>query len=342
MKRSASLSLLGLSLLAGILVAHAPAALAAPAATAAPGTGQALEISPPVLILKGNPGETIKAQISLRDISSGNLLVSGQVNDFLAAGEDGTPKIILKDEGPNPYSIQNWVTPAPDFLLVPRQIKVMPVTIVIPTNASPGGHYGVMRFTATPPELHGTGVSLAASLGSLMLITVNGQVKEGLAVQELSINKDGKSGTLFESTPINFVERLKNTGNTHEQPVGQVSITNMFGKKVAAVNVNLPPRNILPQSIRKFSEPLDSTVIGSKKLFGRYTANLNVIYGAKKQVLTASLVFWVIPYRLIISVVVLLVAGFFGLRFLMKNYNQRIISKAQNTAQPKQPKSKSK
>ena len=294
-------------------------------------SGQALEIAPPVITLTANPGQTIKTEIRLRDISSGSLLVKGQINDFIAAGEDGTPKILLDSVGNNPYSIMGWVNPLSDLLMIPKQIKTLSVTINVPADASPGGHYGVVRFTATPPELHGQGVSLSASLGSLVLINVNGDIKEKLSVEEFSVNHGGKTGTLFESAPVQFVERLKNTGNTHEQPVGQVTVADMFGKKVAAVNINLPPRNILPQSIRKFDQPLDSTVLGNKILFGRYTAKLSVTYGADKQVVTSSFVFWVVPYTLIGVTIVLLVAGFFILRFFIRRYNRHIISKSQGS-----------
>lgn len=298
-------------------------------------TGQALEIAPPVLTLSANPGQTIHAQLSLRDVSSGSLFVTGQVNDFLAAGEDGTPKIILDNETNNPYSLKDWIAPLQSLTLVSREIKTLPVTINIPANAAPGGHYGVIRFTATAPELHDTGVSLSASLGSLVLVTVNGKIKESLAVQEFSANKNGKTGTLFESAPLNFVARIKNNGNVHEQPVGQVIITDMFGKKLAAVNVNVPPHNILPASIRKFSQPLDGTVIGNKKLFGHYTAKLKLTYGTNKQTLTASLGFWVIPYRLIAFIILLLVGGFFLIRTAIKRYNRLIITKAQGTKKKK-------
>jgi hypothetical protein len=187
----------------------------------------------------------------------------------------------------------------------------------------------VIRFTATPPELRGTGVSLSASLGALMLITVTGNTQESLTVHEFAISHGKKTGTVFESTPLQFLERIKNTGNVHEQPTGQVTITNMFGKKVAAVNVNLPPRNILPGSIRKFTQPLDNSVLGSKKLFGRYKADLRLTYGSNKQVLTASTEFWVVPYRLIAIVIILLVGGFFAARVFIRRYNRRIISRAQ-------------
>jgi hypothetical protein len=40
-------------------------------------SGQALEIGPPVINISGDPGQTIKATISIRDIASTNLLVKG-------------------------------------------------------------------------------------------------------------------------------------------------------------------------------------------------------------------------------------------------------------------------
>lgn len=292
-------------------------------------SGQALEIAPPVVNLTLNPGQSVTTQINLRGVSSERLLVTGEVNDFEAAGEDGTPKILLEEAEPSPYSIRDWVSPLPQLVLEPRQIRDMPVTIRVPHDAAPGGYFGVIRFSAVPPELEGTGVSLSASLGSLVLIRVNGEAKESMEIAEFSANKDGKSGSLFESTPIQFIERIKNTGNVHEQPAGQVTITDMFGKKVATLNVNLPPRNVLPNSTRKFDQMLDSSVLGNKKLFGRYKAELKIVYGANKETITTATSFWVIPYRLIGGAIVGLIITFFALKFMIRRYNQNIINKAQ-------------
>lgn len=312
--------------LLAVLSLHTPTA----SAQAPTEGGQALEIAPPVITLSADPGQTLTAQISLRDISSGPLIVSGQVNDFVAAGEDGTPKILIDEEQAtdNPYSLRNWINPLPRLLLQPQEIKNLPVTINVPADAAPGGYYGVVRFTATPPDLEGTGVSLSASLGSLILVTVKGDAKVGMEIEEFAIMKNDKIGSVFQSTPITFMQRLKNTGNIHLQPAGQVTVTDMFGKKIAAVNINLPPGNVLPQSIRKFTQPLDSSVIGNKKLFGRYTADLKVVYGANGQETTSSVTFWVIPYTLIGGIILALIIGFFGLRTAIKRYNNHIISKA--------------
>ena len=112
-----------------------------PLAVHAQSGGQALEIGPPILNLSANPGQTIKANLSLRDISSGSLIVTNQINDFVAGGEDGTPKILLDTTTPSAYSIREWITPIPQMLLKTREIRIVPVTISVPKNASPGGYY---------------------------------------------------------------------------------------------------------------------------------------------------------------------------------------------------------
>jgi hypothetical protein len=310
-----------------------PKAAAAPAATTPPNNnnvGQALEIAPPVINLSANPGQTVTTQIFLRNVSSGNLVVTGQANDFVAAGEDGTPKVILDDQAAanNPYSLKNWVNPPASLQLVPREIKTMTITINVPANASPGGHYGIIRFTATAPSLNGTGVAISASLGSLVLMTVNGNVKEQLSVKQFSVSHNGRTTKLFESGPLDFATRLTNTGNVHEQPVGQIIIKDMFGKRLASVNVNLPPKNVLPQSTRKFDSPLDKSVIGNKRLFGHYTATLTVTYGKNKQTVTSTLSFWVIPVRTVAIIIAVLIGGFFAVRYGLRRYNRYIIGKS--------------
>jgi len=295
--------------------------------------GQALEIAPPVIILTADPGQTITTDISIRNISGGELIVTGQLNDFVAAGEDGTPKILMDETDAdirnNPYSIINWISPMPQLDLISRQIATLPVTINVPKDAAPGGHYGVVRFTGVPPELKGTGVSLSASLGSLILVRVNGDVEENLSISEFSASQNGIKKSLFETAPLKFSERIKNTGNLHEQPSGLVTVTDMFGNKLATLGVNAtaPQGNVLPGSTRLFTQDLDSKVIGNKILFGLYTATLKLTY-ANNQIITQTITFWVIPYTLIGFIIILIIGGFIGLRYAVKRYNQHIRNQA--------------
>ena len=293
--------------------------------------GQALEIAPPVLNLKADPGDVITTKIILRDVSTSPLVVRNQINDFVAGGEDGTPKLLLEDTGEtSPYSLKNWIQPLPEFTLQPRQINELPVKISVPSNAAPGGYYAVVCFTAAPPGLDGTGVSLSASLGTLVLLRVNGDAKEQMSVEQFSASKNGKDNWLFESQPIEFIARLKNEGSTHEQPTGSIVVSDMFGNKIAGVNVNLTQNNVLPGSIRKFTQTLDKGALGDRFLFGRYTADMKVSYGSRGQSMTASTSFWVIPYRLIGFAIILLIIGYIMLRIAMARYNERVIARSRS------------
>lgn len=319
----------GLVLFSGLNIFPAALVPAAYAQTNNTGNnGQALEIAPPVINLTADPGQSLKVQILLRNVSSGTLIVTGQANDFVAAGESGTPKVLLNGET-SPYSLKDWVVPPATLQLAPKEIKTMNITINVPSNGSPGGHYGIIRFTATAPSLSGTGVAISASLGSLILLSVSGPVNENLTVKEFSASHDGRTASLFESTPLVFTTRLTNNGNVHEQPVGTIVIKDMFGKKFASVNVNLPPKNILPQSTRKFESPLDSSVIGNKKMFGHYTANLTVKYGKNgDKTVSSSLGFWVIPIKTVVIGIAVLIGAFFAIRYLLRRYNRYIINRS--------------
>lgn len=322
--------------LAAVLVTVFAAIVPASYASAqAAGSGQALEIGPPVISISGNPGESVQTAISLRDVSSSDLYVTGQVNDFEANGEDGTPKVITDESITTPYSFKNWIRTINPLTLKPKQVTTLRITIDIPKNASPGGYYGIVRFTGVPPELKGSGVSLNASLGSLIFLKVNGQAKEELSLEEFSANTGGKSSWILEGAPITFVQRVKNTGNTFEQPTGLVTVKDMFGKTVATLPINEAQRLILSDSTRRFEQKLDTSVIGDKFLFGKYTAELTMSYGASSTELKDTITIWVIPYKLIGLIVILLIVAFFVFRLLIRRYNQAIVGRATGSSRAK-------
>lgn len=295
-------------------------------------TGQALEIAPPVVNLTADPGETKNVNINLRDISANALVVTGDVNDFSANGEDGIPKITLDENETSPYSIKTWIAPLSQLTLEPRQVKALPVSIKVPADAAPGGYYGVIRFTATAPGVTGNGVSLSASLGALIFIRVNGNAKEAVSIEEFfTTAQDGKRSGLFESQPVTFAARIKNSGSVHEQPTGQIVVKDMFGNDVASVNMNLERRNILPGSIRKFEANMDKGNVGNRFLFGYYTAKIVLTYGSNNQTVTSNVGFWVVPWRLVLSLLVAVVILVIVIRVLVKRYTDRVVGRSRGS-----------
>jgi len=313
-------TLISLSLLLG---------LASPAfAVASRGTGQALEIAPPVLSLSADPGATIKTKLMLRDVSSVKLVVTNEINDFVANGEDGTPKILLKKDQTSPYSLKSWIQPIPQITLDSKQVVNLPLEIAVPASASPGSYYAVVRFTGNSASPQGQAVSLSASLGALVFLRVNGNAKESLSIADFYTSEGDKKKGMFESTPVGFSARIKNDGNVHEQPVGQIAINDMFGHQVANVSMNLEKSIVLPGSVRKYTAVLDKTVIGDRMLFGYYTAKLHTVYGSKNQSFEKTISFWVIPLKLILLVTAVVVAAIIGLRVWVLRFKKRIISQA--------------
>lgn len=320
-------------LVAILIIAFAlvsPSSLVAAQASPSAGSGQALEIGPPVVSISGDPGQTLQTTISLRDVSPSDLYVTNQVNDFEANGEDGTPKVIL-DGTTSPFSIKTWLRTIAPLTLKARQIKSVKVTIDIPKDASPGGYYGIIRFTGTPPDLSGTGVSLNASLGSLIFVKVNGDAKEALSIEDFSTSAGGKTSSIHQSLPLTVSERIKNTGNTFEQPTGLVTVKDMFNKTIATLPVNADQRLILSASTRKFDQTLDSSVVGNKLLFGKYTASFEMDYGTSATKLTKTITFWIIPYTLIAIIIAALIIAFFVFRYLIGRYNRIIVGRATGT-----------
>ena len=314
---------------AAIAVVLGLSLFAAGTSNAQTGSGQALEISPPLLTLTSDPGKTVKTTILIRNVSKTDLVVTGEANDFVASGEDGTPKVLLDPNETSPYSMKDWISTPTKLTLVPKEIKSMNITINVPADASPGGHYGVIRFTGTPPNLEGQGVSLSASLGSLIFMRVNGDITENMSVEQFSISKDGKKGSFFESPPLKFEQVIKNSGNIHERPGGAVTITNMFNKPVTTFSYNPDSRYILPGSSRHFEQTVDKKELGGKRLFGKYTAKLTVTYGEKNdKTTTSTITFWVIPWKIILIVIAALIAGFFLIRFAIKRYNRSVINRS--------------
>jgi hypothetical protein len=312
----------GILALLGALFITAPFASAA-TPTANGSAGQGLEISPPVIELNADPGQTVTTTIRVRNVTKGDLIAKGKADDFGAGtGEDGQPKLLLDETGATRYSLKYWVSGVPDLLLAPQELKTSTITIKVPANAEPGGHFGVVRFTAVPPNLQGTGVALSASVGTLILLKVSGTITEKISLAEFSTQQKGKTKSFFEYGPIDFLLRIRNEGSVHEKIAGKIDVTGTFGGKVGSLAINVKGGNVLPDSIRRFQETLDK-----KQLFGRYTAKLSLTYGSGKT-LSASQTFWVIPWKLILLSLIGLIALVFVLRIAIKRYNEHIIAQA--------------
>jgi hypothetical protein len=300
------------------------------AASAAGGNG--LRVSPVRTDLVLNPGQSHTQNITVTNVTSQAATLQAVINDFVGnPDESGNPALLLN---PNQYasnrSLKRYIAPVKDFTLNPGQSKTVPIVINIPRNAAGGGYFGAVRFGPAGSNLgQDQTVSLAGSVGSLILVKVPGDIKEQLSIASFDVRRDDSPSSLFMDTKdLSATVRFKNDGNVQEAPFGKILLKNRSGKVIGTYEINNtnPPGNVLPDSIRKFTVPLKK--VGS---FGQYKLEGNFGYGTNGQLLSASTTFYVIPKSLIyifILIVALLAFLVFGLPRIVRSYNRRIIRKA--------------
>jgi hypothetical protein len=294
-----------------------------------------LQISPALVELNGEPGKSYVLKEKVTNVTNSDLNYTTTVDDFGAKDESGAAKLLPRGDVPVSASMIGWVAAPASFTLVGKEVRTLSITVTIPQNAEPGGHYGVLSFQGTKPKTSQNSVAIQASTGLLMLVRVAGTVDEDLQLTTLSSEKDGKQSSIFENTPITFVTRLQNKGNIHVKPSGTITITDMFGRLVDTLKVNNDLSNVLPNSIRRFESTLTKDW-----MFGRYSAELTIGYGTKGQVVQGQIMFWVIPWKIVATILLVLVTLIFIVWRMIKVYNRHIINKYKQTneKQTKKPK----
>lgn len=287
-----------------VLVTLFGAGLAAVLAQDASQPGNGFRISPVRSEFTINKGKSEALVINLENPSDSPTIAKPIVNDFIASeDESGEPRLILDESAPSPKnSFKSLVSGLASVPLGSREKKDIIVPISVPEAANAGGYYGAVRFE---PQVAGssneqTNVGLTASVGTIVLIRVPGDLTERLDLVQISAATKAGEGkdpyrarNFFTSGNVAVMTRLKNTGDIHVKPFGKVKIKNTFGKVIHEYEFNDvdPKANILPDSTRKFGDDLPN-----KKWFGRYTIEANLGYSqGSGDLITAKATFWYIP-----------------------------------------------
>lgn len=286
---------------------------------------QGMQISPALVELNAVRNKTYTINLNILNVTAYDLDYSVSIEDFSASDETGSPKILIDEALPSSISMKDWFSHIEKFKLNARQSQKISFNINIPDNAEAGGHYGVLRFSGTAPEIESTGVGLSASAGVLILVRVDGDVKEEANLASFLASSNGKQPILIESGPITFITRIKNIGNVHVKPVGNIELRDIFGNLLETMPVNENKSNVLPNSTRRFESEYKKTW-----MFGRYSASLTLGYGTTGQAITKTIHFWVLPYKLILSIVLIGATILFILSKILKMYNRHIIEKIKN------------
>lgn len=304
---------------------------------------QALTLIPPSFEFDIAAGQTVDTKVKIFNEEQETKVLYTETASFTAAGETGNPQydFSIPTEG-----LSSWfeVEKGP-ITIEPGERLEIPVKILVPQDAEPGGHYAILAFSPNSPDTGGqSGVAITAALGALFLVNVEGDVVEQGTVREFSLDHES---AFFSRLPAQFFVRYANTGNVHLRPTGTITITNLFGNTSGTLEVNPTKGATLPDSIRKYDAVWERSMVtestgnawqtfwheyGNERAnfaFGKYTAQLSLTAGTDKLISdSSSVTFWVIPWHLCIVYGVGLIILIVLLFFFIKRYNKWIISRA--------------
>lgn len=304
----------------------------------------ALTLVPPSLEYKTAKGQTIDGVVKLINNENRTLVLTPSTANFGAKDETGDPD--FKFDAPS-ADLASWIkidTTAVTLDL--GETREIPFKIEVPSNAEPGGHYAGIFFASGGTASGGGQIGVQSKLGSLVILTVEGNIREQAAISEVTI----KGPTTIGRPPVNFEIRIKNGGNVHVKPKGKVTILNMFGGEVETLT--LPQdKNVLPGQTRLFEVSWVKKAISAKKgsffseistefsnfALGTYTANVEATYGENDTTMLGKIKFTIIPWRALSVVALGIILVILFLTFGLKSYNQMVIRKAQASIKPPAP-----
>jgi hypothetical protein len=240
------------------------------------------------------------------------------VEDFMGSN-DPTKTVVLLGDDHGPYSLRDYLKVGTSTVKIPNGIRArIPVTIKIPNDAQPGGLYGsVITQTLTKnvnrDEESGAKPSstIITRIGTLFFVRVKGNANIDGHLEKFQLT--GNQTILWNSESISFDLLYKNSGNVHLDPYGTIGVSNMLGSSVASIEVE--PWFAMPQSLRfrqvEWTPPF---------LFGRYVAHAVVNRGYASATDEMDAVFWVIPWKIIAGILVVIIVIVSGLKWILSKF----------------------
>jgi hypothetical protein len=312
-------------------VAGVALVLLLPTSAFAASQGSNITTSPVSVDLTARPGSSVTTTLQVENNASTPVPMNIQLETFKAYGTNGQAQI-LKPTAGDTYI--NWVHfSKTSFVATPGVWVPVQMTITLPNTAALGYYYAVM-FRPGVSAIPGANTNVVKASNAILVLldAQSGNAQPHIAVTSFTADKK-----LYEYLPATFSVDVRNTGNIYLPPSGDIYISksSAFNKVIATIGVNSTLGNVLPGSSRDFVQqwsngfPLfvPKTIDGQRvtnkqgKLleqlrwnfsqaqtfrFGKYYARLALVYnnGKRDVPIQATLSFWVIPWKLLLIVLV--------------------------------------
>jgi len=245
------------------------------------------------------------------------------VQDIKGVEAGGVPIFADPGEEKTGYELSQWLEVQTGALMVPAgESREVPFVVHVPDTASPGSHFGGIFISAEPPKLRQIGAGVGYEVAVPIHVRVSGEVIDTARIRSFSTDK-----LIYGDGSVRFEAKVENQGNILIRPAGPITITGMFGKRAEVFTANENRAGVFPGSVRDFV--FDHDIEGFA--FGRYEAIIALAYDGSygQKTIDASLVFWVFPVKILLTIVGTF-AGIFLVGYILTRYyiNQAIMRAA--------------
>jgi hypothetical protein len=285
-------------------------------------TQRTMTIVPPSVAANLDPGAKTEGKLKVINDSDTPLTFNAVMRDFIVQDSSGTPSVLPPDiTTDRRFSASKWIAIYPSsFTVNPGEKQELSYYIQVPADARPGGHYAAVMYT---PEgsggPQGSGANVSTQIGTLFYVAINGPITEKADVTKFFANPFQEYG------PVKILTQIRNLGDLHVKPTGNITVSNAFGGKVAEIKFD--EKNIFPGGITRDYE----STFGKGFLIGPYTAKFSGIYGKDNSLpLVASVTFWVFPWKITLVIILMIVAVILGRKYMNKKKSKKSSESEQN------------
>jgi len=306
-----------------------------------------LQVTPSPLVTTVKPGESKVLDLKIRNAALGSEELKIEPRSFSFDNNSG--KVTLRDT--TPPDIAQWISFSnPTFTVKAGEWYTQKIRINLPKESGFSYSFALVISRKNNPEPTKGGRLIKGSVAVFTLVNVD---RPG-ATRSLAVPKFVTSKGFYEYLPTTLSVQFKNTGNTIVQPYGNIFIQRGSNDKnpISTLPVNETRGYILPGSVRTLDATWDAgfpvyktstTSDGSEQRslvwnwdhasrfrIGRYTAKLVAVYndGARDVPIQSEVTFWVIPWKSISLLLVVLVALWYVGRWRNKRRTAKAVKRA--------------
>ncbi|WP_214103807.1 WxL protein peptidoglycan domain-containing protein [Acrocarpospora catenulata] len=246
-----------------------------------------------------DPGQTVTEHLAVRNFSDGAAVFSLKAADGYLT--DKGRFNMLQSDRPS-VDGGTWIQVQNEIRVGPKETKVVPFTITVPSDATPGDHPAGIAATVTSKQ--GT-VAVESRVGFRVMMRASGTVRAAVAVSGLTATYR-QSWNPFSAGTVTVTYTASNDGNVAVTGSGKVTVAELFG--LAEQDAKADVEEIFPGDSREVEAripgvwalgPLSTSITVSPAVQSGGPA------GAMIERTSATVTVWALPWPQLILVAIL-------------------------------------